>query len=578
MNLKYRIYLLVMVFGLSTNISNSQTPNVIEGEILVHLKTKAKAESLITDFNKTAKSPQLKLKKCVSQYMNIWLLEYDFKTLDGNKLLSKLDVNDHVKTAQFNHKIEYRSTSKEPNDSIFSLQWQYVNRGTGGGTNDADIDVDSAWSITTGGVTATGDTIVVAIVDDGVDHDHPDMIDNLWVNRNEIPNNNIDDDENGYKDDYRGWNVFKGEDDIENDTFWGEGGDHGTPVAGIVGAKGNNSIGVAGISWDIKLMIVAGGGNEADAVSAYSYIMVMRKMYNETDGAKGAFVVATNSSWGINNGQPADAPIWCAMYDSLGKYGVLSAGATANKNTDVDVDGDLPTACPSDYLITVTNTDNRDKKEFYAAYGDTTIDLGAPGSDTYTAALSFTDGPNEAYGEFGGTSGATPHVAGAIGLLYAAPADNIANLAKEYPAATALLIKQFIMDGTDSISDLEGITVTGGRLNVYNSMKLLIAYNDSTTGIDQNPTSKKAAFSITNIFPNPTNGILNIDLYIDKPEPIQIELSNPLGQIVLKKELNSGGGFQKVQLDISDIKKGMYLLTVKNKSGTSLGTKRVFLF
>jgi len=173
MSLKYRIYLLVMVFGLSTTTSNSQTPNVIEGEILVHLNKKAKAESLITDFNKTAKSPQLKLKKCVSKYMNIWLLEYDFKSLDGNKLLGKLDVNDHVKTAQFNHKIEYRSTSKEPNDSIFSLQWQYVNRGTGGGTNDADIDVDSAWSITTGGVTATGDTIVVAIVDDGVDHDHP---------------------------------------------------------------------------------------------------------------------------------------------------------------------------------------------------------------------------------------------------------------------------------------------------------------------------------------------------------------------------------------------------------------------
>jgi len=134
------------------------------------------------------------------------------------------------------------------------------------------------------------------------------------------------------------------------------------------------------------------------------------------------------------------------------------------------------------------------------------------------------------------------------------------------------------MDGTDSISDLEGITVTGGRLNVYNSMKLLIAYNDSTTGIGQNPTPKKATFYISNIYPNPTNGILNIDLYMDKPEPVQLELSNPLGQIVLKKELNSGGGFQKAQLDMTDIKKGMYLLTVKNNSGTALGTKKVFFF
>ncbi|MBL4716349.1 MAG: S8 family serine peptidase, partial [Bacteroidia bacterium] len=325
MNLKYRIYLLVIVFGLSTNISNSQTPDVIKGEILVHIKKKTTAESLVTDFNKTAKSPQLKLKRCVSKSMNIWLLEYDFKNLDGDKLLGKLDANNQVQTAQFNHKTEYRSTSREPNDSLFSLQWQYVNRGSGGGIDDADIDVDSAWSITTGGVTAAGDTIVVAIVDDGVDYDHPDMIDNLWVNRNEIPNNSIDDDENGYIDDYRGWNVYNNDDDIENDTFWGEGGDHGTPVAGIVGAKGNNSIGVAGISWNVKLMIIPGSGNEANAVASYSYIMEMRKMYNETAGKKGAFVVATNSSWGTNYGQPSDAPIWCAMYDSLGKYGVLSA-------------------------------------------------------------------------------------------------------------------------------------------------------------------------------------------------------------------------------------------------------------
>jgi len=420
MNLKYRIYLLVIVFGLSTNISNSQTPDVIKGEILVHIKKKTTAESLVTDFNKTAKSPQLKLKRCVSKSMNIWLLEYDFKNLDGDKLLGKLDANNQVQTAQFNHKTEYRSTSREPNDSLFSLQWQYVNRGSGGGIDDADIDVDSAWSITTGGVTAAGDTIVVAIVDDGVDYDHPDMIDNLWVNRNEIPNNSIDDDENGYIDDYRGWNVYNNDDDIENDTFWGEGGDHGTPVAGIVGAKGNNSIGVAGISWNVKLMIIPGSGNEANAVSSYSYIMEMRKLYNETAGEKGAFVVATNSSWGTNYGQPSDAPIWCGMYDSLGKYGVLSAGATANRDLDIDIYGDLPTACPSDYLISVTNTDNRDNKENEAGYGETTIDLGAPGSDTYTVALSYTDGPYEAYGEFGGTSGATPHVAGAIGLLYAA--------------------------------------------------------------------------------------------------------------------------------------------------------------
>jgi len=101
-------------------------------------------------------------------------------------------------------------------------------------------------------------------------------------------------------------------------------------------------------------------------------------------GAEGAFVVAVNSSWGTDFGQPADAPLWCALYDSLGTYGVLSCAATANNNTNVDTMGDLPTACPSDYLISVTNTNSSDVKVNSAGYGVVTIDLGAPGNQIYS--------------------------------------------------------------------------------------------------------------------------------------------------------------------------------------------------
>ena len=86
-------------------------------------------------------------------------------------------------------------------------------------------------------------------------------------------------------------------------------------------------------------------------------------LYNETDGEEGAFVVATNSSWGIDNAPASEAPLWCAMYDTLGQYGILSAGATTNTNTDVDFEGDLPTSCPSEYLLSVTNMNHNDEKE-----------------------------------------------------------------------------------------------------------------------------------------------------------------------------------------------------------------------
>src|SRR5262249_49534599 len=163
----------------------------------------------------------------------------------------------------------------------------------------------------------------------------------------------------------------------------------------------------AGVNWNVQLMPLKGVGTEDQTVEAYTYVLEMRKKYNDSNGASGAFVVATNSSFGVNYGQPSDYPLWCAMYDSLGKYGILNAAATTNSNVDVDVVGDIPTACPSEYLITVTNTTAAD--ELYpAGYGVLTIDLGAPGASIYTTT------PNNGYSTATGTSPATPHVAGAI--------------------------------------------------------------------------------------------------------------------------------------------------------------------
>jgi hypothetical protein len=287
-----------------------------------------------------------------------------------------------------------------------------------------------------------------------------DIVDNHWVNVHEIPLNNIDDDNNGYIDDYDGWNIVSESDVIDPDS-------HGTRVCSMIGSKGNNNTGVVGVNWDVKMMMVQiGSSTESAAIAGYVYPLEMRRLYNETNGAQGAYVVATNSSWGTDNGQPADAPIWCAMYDSLGVHGVLSCGSTSNNNTNVDLFGDLPTACPSDYLISVGRTNSMDVRAS-GGYGITTIDMMAPGDAVYLA-------NNTTYTTTTGTSFSSPCVAGAIALLYSAPCSAFDDNANANPAQAAALMKDFILNGVDTTTQLLGETVSGGRLNVNNSLQLLI--------------------------------------------------------------------------------------------------------
>lgn len=432
------------------------------GDLLIQLNTKRDIHSLVDEFQLFQNdSTHLKIKKAVVPDMNIWLLHLDYVQIDELDFLEKIRKHTSVLNAQFNHFTSLRSTV--PNDPDFPNQWQYLNDGTNGAIADADIDADLAWDVATGGVTATGDTIVVCIIDAGVDHDHEDLIDNIWINQNEIAGNGIDDDNNGFTDDVRGWNSFSMTDNVFNND------DHGTSVTGIIGAKGNNNIGVTGVNWNIKTMIVIGGsGMEDEVLTSYSYPLSHRKKYNETDGMQGAFVVATNASWGVDQGMASDFPLWCAFYDTLGQYGILNCGATANDNFNVEIDGDMPTTCTSDFLISVTNTNSSDLKHSDAAYGEISIDLGAPG------ALTWTIEPDNNYGLFAGTSAATPHVTGTIGLLYSSPCSNLPALALNDPPAAALLVRDYILNGVDPNVSLDGITFTGGRLNANNSIQLLM--------------------------------------------------------------------------------------------------------
>lgn len=452
----------LLLIGLSALYSQAQQLDHVQGEALIRLEPHANIRAIAQQLQAfDGRATGLKIIEETAPYMRIWRIGFDHTNISEIDFLAHLNRTPGIIAAQFNHLLDLRFTL--PDDPEFENQWQYINGGGDNCVEGADIDADLAWDITTGGKNALGDDIVVCIVDDGLDPNHQDFGDNLWVNVSEIPGNGIDDDNNGFIDDYAGWNTGSDDDDID------ESNGHGTPVAGIVGAQGNNGLGVAGVNWDVKLMIVVGGsGLESEVLEAYSFPLAHRMRYNETGGAEGAFVVATNSSWGVNFGQPEDAPLWCAFYDTLGVHGILNAGATINGEENVDEVGDLPTACASDFMISVTNLNCTGNKVNGAGFGLETIDLGAPGQGTWTAAEGDT------YGGFGGTSGATPHVAGAIALLYSAPCSQLTQLSLDAPAEAALLVRQSIFDGVKPNASLEGITVTGGTLNLYNSLQTLL--------------------------------------------------------------------------------------------------------
>jgi subtilisin family serine protease len=408
--------------------------------------------------------------KPISKGLNLYLATPNSNT-SVSKALFLAKSSPSVKYASPNHKVTPRSNNKLiPNDKQFDQQWGYNLDATTFG-----IDATTAWAVYgTGGLDRKGNEIVIAVVDGGFDITHPDIANNIWVNKGEIPGNNIDDDGNGYIDDVNGWDVESNTGTIQVDY-------HGTHVTGTMGAEGNNGINGSGVNWKIKIMVVSAGWELADTettLSGYEYIRKQKELWIQSGGTKGANVVAINSSFGIDQADCTKGEFiqWNEMFDYLGQSGILSIAATANADWDIDTMGDVPTGCTSDYVVAVTNSKVDGEKDEWAGYGIKSVDLAAPGTDVFSIY------PGNTFDSSSGTSMATPHVTGSVGYLYSVASLDFLELAQKDPARAAVEMKEYMLLTVSERPSMKGKNVSGGIMNLFNASTELANFTAQISG------------------------------------------------------------------------------------------------
>jgi serine protease len=333
---------------------------------------------------------------------------------------------------------DFRVRKVSTNDPLYGLLYAIENTGqeilSRQGIVDADMDVVEAWA------TETGDPeLIIAVIDEGVDYAHEDLATNMWVNTGEIPNNNIDDDGNGFIDDVHGYDFFADDGDPMPDD--GEG--HGTHVAGTICAEGNNGIGIVGVVQQCKIMSLRflgpNGGFTSDAIAAIDYAVAM--------GAK-----ISNNSWGSNYYDRALEDAISAA-DAANHIFVAAAG---NDGVDTDIVPHYPSSFSAPNIVSVAATNNRDGKANFSNYGATSVDIGAPGNNIVSTY------PNNSYVWLSGTSMAGPNVTGVLALIWS-----------KYPEWSHRQVIDHLYATGRPVAALAGITSTGKVANAESAVAIV---------------------------------------------------------------------------------------------------------
>src|SRR5437660_3168428 len=345
---------------------------------------------------------------------------------DTMKAIAALQARDDVLYAEPNYIVHVGTTT--PNDPQFSSLYGLTK-----------IGAPDAWDITKGST-----NVVVAIIDEGIDINHPDLQANIWTNP--APGSI-----SGISGDIHGYDFING-----SGTFPAE--PHATHVAGTIGAVGNNSIGVAGVNWQVSLMSLrfindaTGSGSDGDALKAYNYAKQMRDLWTSSGGTKGANIRAVNASYGGGGYSQASAD----AINALGQSGILFVAAAGNDARNTDVQPNYPSDYALSNVVSVAATNSSDTLASFSNFGTRTVLLGAPG----VSILSTT--PNNTYSFFSGTSMSTPHVTGAAALLCAAN-----------PNLSVNQLRALLSFNGDIVSALQGQLLSGRRLNVFKSLQAM---------------------------------------------------------------------------------------------------------
>lgn len=383
------VYALIIALMASQSVVNAVPHRAVPGEYIIRFKSINHARAFFKDQSNRDLGKYTWVKV---SFAPMALLKADSPTAAIGKLRGDNNVlymePNYVYTipAGYNRVDHYLNQRYgKPNDKLFDQLWGLSN------PKGFDINALKAWK------SAYGDKrVVVAVIDTGIDYTHPDLAANMWKNPKEIPGNGIDDDKNGLVDDVYGYDFYNKDGDPMDDNR------HGTHCAGTIGAVHNNQIGVAGVMAQVQLMAVkflsrSGSGSTAAAVESIDYA---RRM--------GAHVMS--NSWGGGGQSNAMLEAVTAAY----RQGIVFVAAAGNSSSDNDTRPMYPASYPVPNVISVAAMDINGNKATFSSYGKKTVHVAAPGVNIMSTV------PGGGYQSLSGTSMATPHVSGVVGLVIAA--------------------------------------------------------------------------------------------------------------------------------------------------------------
>lgn len=349
-----------------------------------------------------------------------------------------------------------------PNDSYYSYQYA-----------PAIMSLPDAWDITTGST-----DVIALVIDTGIEYDHPDLINNMWVNPGEIAGNGIDDDGNGYIDDVYGINAINGSGDPYDDQG------HGTHCAGILGASGNNATGTAGVAWNTKIigakfLGASGSGYTSDAIEGIYYGVSLKNA--------GHNIVVSNNSWGGTGYSPA---LYSAIQASE-NAGILFVAAAGNSTVNTDSSPHYPSSYTNDSVISVASTTSGNSLSYFSNYGATSVDIAAPGSSILASY------PTQSYAYLSGTSMAAPQVSGVALLMQSMCGGSL----------SIMQMRNILLSTGDYYASVDGKVASNSIVNGYQAVQAAAAAcatPPASPSSTPTPTSTPTTLPTNTITPTPT--------------------------------------------------------------------------